>query len=906
MMQRLVLLGIFSFFLLSFSSLQCQESGPSDDSAASPFAVTPEEKEQLLDKAEKALRWFRALNRTERAENSSTEFRKRISPMELMQSAAILKDLEQADMSRMIREMLPYCQPSPLECFEISERLGDDVLDSFQEEKEILTGENAIDAATRIKQGAEIFLKNELKPSETFALIDNPETPKQLMKAINFLATSGRPVLVRYYLRRFLNFEAEPKDYADIVQEIGSQRLMQIAGNKNFDPQGSETVAKIFKEAKKYWQDSDTVAEALDGLDLEMLGKSGKEGRLSPETQESFQALWQGGRVSVNQLLEKLAQTVDEKEVNELLAALLSLGGDVKEALSESLQSDNSNLLKNAAKGLATVFAPQEMFLFYPLLYSKAEAVSDELRQEIKSYVNQKLGRTPSIKEAVASLYTRAVDYSDRNRPFKVDSDGYVRFWNWNEDEQKAKYIRMTVPAAYRLFSYRYARQAWQISPEDSPEHDAVRRLYLTTLFDRTVHLNGLDEPLDIENGNLKNELDGLKTVDLERILNESIKKEQYGAAQVAATLLGRQLKGEENSAWKLLNSKDGQPRPIVQAVACPDRRVRFAALESIMSLKPDVPYPGSSYVAEALDWFSRADGRRILIAAHPKYSEAAKAAGHFISLGYQNELATSGKEAMQRAASSPDVEMMLVDMKCTGPIVPILVQEMRKDGRTHDIPIAVQSDDSKVLNAAPNLKTTQTLPSMERIDRLNPNNPFAVSIAQIYPTARSDDLAKWIEKDLFHKTGTETIPPAVRLEQARKSLQWMKSIAEVVQEGKKIYHFENFDSIVQNALSSDSRIEQGLDLASVIPSETMQSAIYDVIADSLYPMELREKAAEHFKQSIDKFGILLRGKQVERLYDRYNTSEHEPKEIQELLGKVIDLIEEKVFEKEKKNDSSQ
>lgn len=899
MMQRLVLLGFLSFLFVPFSLLSGQDGNQQDDYVASPFAVTPEEKEQLLTKAENALRWFRSLGRTERAENPSEEFRKHISPMELMQAAAILKDLKQVDMSRMIREMLPYCQPSSSECFEIEERLGDEVLKSFQEEKEFLTGENTIDATNRIKQGAETFLKEELNPAEKFALLDPPETPEQLMKTVDLLATSGRPVLVRYYLRRFLNTEMEPKDYADIVQKIGSQRLMQIAGNKHFDPQGAEAVAKIFEEAKKYWQAPDTVSEALDGLDLKSLAKSGQSGQLAPESLESLQALWRGGRVSIKQLLDKLAQTDDENEANDLLAALLSSGEDVKEALSESLRSENPRLLKNAANGLTTALSTQEMFLLYPLLYSKSSAVSDELRKKIGTCISQKLGRKPSATEAVATLYGRAVDYCNRNRSLKVDSDGYVRFWNWSEDEKKANYIRMTVPAAYRLFAYRYALQAWRISPEGSPEHDAVRRLYLMTLFDRTAHLNGLDEPLDPENGSLKDELDDLKISDLEQILDQAIEKEHYGAAKVAATLIGKQIADEENPARKLLNSKEGKPRSIVRAVACPDRRVRFAALESIMSVKPDSPYPGSSFVAEALDWFSRADGRRILIAAHPKYSEAAKSAGHFIGLGYQNDLVANGKEAMQKAASSPDVEMMLVDMKCTGPTVPILVQEMRKDSRTHHIPIAIQSDDPKVLDAAPNLQTTQALPSMERFDRLNPGNSLASSLSQIYPTVRSDDQAKWIEQDLLRKTGAEPIPPAIRLEQAKKSLQWLEEIVKASQEGKKVYHFENFDNIIQDALSSDFRLEQGLKLAAVVPSGAIQSAIYELIADSLYPMELREKAFECFKQSIDRFGVLIRGKQAQRLYDRYNASEHEPQETQELLGKTIDLIESKVFEKD-------
>jgi hypothetical protein len=133
------------------------------------------------------------------------------------------------------------------------------------------------------------------------------------------------------------------------------------------------------------------------------------------------------------------------------------------------------------------------------------------------------------------------------------------------------------------------------------------------------------------------------------------------------------------------------------------------------------------------------------------------------------------------------------------------------------------------------------------------------------------------------------------RLAQAKQALTWLREIklAEL-SGGQKIYHFDDFDSVVLNALHSERRVEEGLQLAAVVKSAQLQSAIYDLAAGAVYPMRIREQAAEAFEESIERFGILLRGQQVQHLYDRYNQSEFEPKESQELLGRLLDVVEER------------
>jgi hypothetical protein len=503
-------------------------------------------------------------------------------------------------------------------------------------------------------------------------------------------------------------------------------------------------------------------------------------------------------------------------------------------------------------------------------------------------------------------LYLRAVDYSEHNRPLKSDEEGLVHFWNWNDKDKKVEFVSLSVPNAYRELAYRYARQAQSLAADsDTKEYAAVKQLFLLVALERAAYQNGLDKPFTSETlpDEIGTEIENAATKDLETLLGKALEKNYAGAAQVILALFKNKAESKTVSAEDLLTSSNGKERTLIHAVVYPNRRVRFAALETVMMLNPDFPYSGSSYVSEAIAWFARGEGKKVVVSVHPRYSEAAKTAGYFIALGYRTELAVTGKEAVKAAADSPDVELVIADMKTTLPIVPVLVQELRNDSRTAEIPAAVLSDDGKILTDSLKYETQygtlQTLPEMQKIDRLSPDNPFAVSLSVVYPVIKNDKQAEKTEKDLLRKTGTVIVPPEVRIEQAKKTLGWLTNIIETAEKktaeksGQTIYRFENYDETLRRALSSDVLLESALALAAATKSASAQDAIYNIVSDNIFPMPVREQAAAAFKENIERYGILLRGKQVQQLYDRYNASEYEPKETQILLGKIIDLVED-------------
>ena len=876
------------------------------------------QKEALLDKAEAALIWFYtlgdevAMNRT-----PSEKYREHISPMELIQSAALLHSFgesEQTALAEKLLLILPYYRLTPDEMFEIHDILGETEL---RELAEIETPDLA-----KISVEAQRFRRDMLNNVEKIVLYQEPTTALELMKAVDVLSGVGRAVFVRHYLRRLLAGTPvlTPEESAKIVETIGTQKLMQIAIHPEFVPLGKEAVAKIIDSAKEHWQDEERIAEALREFVEESGGRSqeagGKEpATVSPQTLPALKILWKGDQLSVQQVFEKLATIEDEAEADQLVAVLLSLRRDMKEALAAALGASNGRLRYHAARGLAASVTPQETFLLYQFVFNSD--VPEEERAAVKNILQQRRISLPSQEQAAAILFERGTDYFEKRRPLRIDGEGNVPFWRWEfstrlygTDAEGIGYRSFeNIEDAYLHFAVEYYIQSDMVIPKTSANRKEYALTLQMVLLEYSIYRFSPGTPLLTVIDHIENttaiQIDTIS--DWEQLLKKSLENNRF----VAATFAIRRLAEQGNTDLLQTNSfqsTNGKPRLMVQAVIAPNRNVRFAALEAIMKLtgtpatqSPALePYAGSSLVADTLVWFSQSDGESVLLSGHPQMATAVQTANLFLGLApennkYKTDVATTCRDLFRLAAASPDVEMIVVDARTPQPPVGEFVQRMRQDARTAEIPIAILSNDARDHN--PNVNTFQRN-TMTEFDRRNPDSPFRTSLSLTYPLLANEESARWVHDDLIQKTadGRRQTAAEERLEMAKQALRWLRDIklAEL-STGTKIYHFEDFDAVVWNALHSERRVLEGLQLASVVKSSALQAAIYEMAANVVYPIWLREQAAEAFEESIERFGILLRGQQIQRLYDRYNASEFEPIESQKLLSRLIDVVEDKV-----------
>ncbi|MGL6195342.1 MAG: hypothetical protein ACRC2T_11030 [Thermoguttaceae bacterium] len=385
----------------------------------------------------------------------------------------------------------------------------------------------------------------------------------------------------------------------------------------------------------------------------------------------------------------------------------------------------------------------------------------------------------------------------------------------------------------------------------------------------------------------------------LEQILLDAIKNDKNEEAVAAIVKLG-QLGDAESILYPKETSTPKKyvrilPRPLVQALTAGDPRVRAAALEVIMKFNPSKPYPGSSLVVDELVWVSRSTGKRIAIVATPTIAEAQKIADYLIQLGYVPKIVTNCAEVLKEAESSPDVELVVVDSRCKNPIIPVFVQQMREGFKTRNIPVAIFSmDEEQLKNTTP---ITTPLPLMSEEERTRSNTSFVYSLAMVLPYPSTSQDAEWLVNLLYEKTGAKAVPQEKRLEFSKQAL---KSLADIQRKLAKkelptgMYNVDNLERIATESAYSMALAEEALPLIAQIRSNSAQQLLADYVLTNSLPVNIRQVATQAFLDSVDQYGLLLRGKQVQNLLDTF-ASQFDLGTPDPMLDQIVRKIESKM-----------
>jgi CheY-like chemotaxis protein len=152
----------------------------------------------------------------------------------------------------------------------------------------------------------------------------------------------------------------------------------------------------------------------------------------------------------------------------------------------------------------------------------------------------------------------------------------------------------------------------------------------------------------------------------------------------------------------------DGKPSPLADALNSPNRRVRFAALKAIIALNPASPYPGSSRVPDALNWFAGGSSETQAIVAMPTNADAGDLAGQLAAHQFVTEATNRAHDAVEMARSMPNLALVLIDMNILLPDIREAVYELRTNAATGDVPIAILAPDLR-LDAAKRLAAEHT-----------------------------------------------------------------------------------------------------------------------------------------------------------------------------------------------------
>jgi CheY-like chemotaxis protein len=273
--------------------------------------------------------------------------------------------------------------------------------------------------------------------------------------------------------------------------------------------------------------------------------------------------------------------------------------------------------------------------------------------------------------------------------------------------------------------------------------------------------------------------------------------------------------------------------------------------------------------LTDALADMIGATGHRRAVVAFPTLQPLQELAGLTNALGFQTETATNGRQLFAAATESPDTELILISARTNHPSAVELVQQLREDPRTADVPICVMAEldergfAEQSMGRFPRVFVELRPPSLAEMKRI---------------AARGAQLA-----------GDRLVPATLRQKQAIQALDWLAALAPLPPEIANVRHYE---PAIERTLYSPLTSTHAAAVMAQLATPSSQRALLDLASIGAQPLDVRKVAGAAFRQSVRQFGLRLSPSEILIQYDRYNQSAKQDKETQQLLGALLDVIE--------------
>ena len=684
-------------------------------------------------------------------------------------------------------------------------------------------------------------------PAVAAILATKPTTPEECVRAAKTLADLGRADLAKGFLKKTLDAKLDRQQLADLSERVGSPVFLEIAGRESLQPEAKKLADAVSAAMKARLEDSKRIA----GL-VEQLQDPSPEKRLA-----AIVGLQEARSAAVGPLIAALADPARAAAYANVRAALAEMGSVARPPLVAIVEQADPKLAEQAIRVLgATKDSRVVLCLLRPCLSEKSEPA---MREAAATSLRQLTGAVPSRAEAVRQLSNAATEYFERHTPIEPLAPGEkTELWRWDAVGRKCVARPFTPSALARTTAAQWARDAYAIAP-DNP---AVRILYLAATLEAAAYDNGLDRPLSKQDPAIvEAKRFGAKTV--EEVLQYAMSHGYTAAATASARLLGQIGKADE------LLDQGVKPAPLVEAVQSPDRRLRLAALESIVHLHPTKAFAGSSYVPQALGFLAASSGFRHALVASPSLADGRDLAGMLVAAGYETDTYTNGRDMLLAAARSPNYELALIDVTIDHPVIGILLQQLRHDPPSASIRVGLIARRGY----------------FDRAERLAESDPLAKAFARPH----DDKTFRWQLDQLATLRPEEFVGFDARQREAAEALDLL---GELSRSSNKLYDLRGVQKPVIAALYNPKLGVKAVDVLANINSAESQRALVEVASRFTLPLPLRQAAAIAFRQNTQKHGILLTAEEIRQQYRRYNESETMDAPTQHVLALILDCLE--------------
>lgn len=675
-------------------------------------------------------------------------------------------------------------------------------------------------------------------------LAANPTTPAELVRAARILAGLDQSDRARGMLKRVLEAQLDTAALAQLAEMLGSPAFVQLAADPRLQPEGAELSGRVLEAWRQHVQSPERIAEYIVALTDQ------SESRRAA----AVRGLLAARHAAIGPLFGVLTDPQRRAEHAACRAVLAAMGVEAVGPLVAIVGCDDNAAAAEAASILGEINGKDSyLFLLAPAL---AQHSPEAVRTAAAAALRRMRGAVPSEAEAAWLLARRAEQLHLRLEPLEGVVQGEITRWHF--DAQKRQLTGQPVSEAEmrRALAARFALDAHELAPEDR----RIRTLHLATMLEEAAYRHGRDRPLPDTTIQRASSF-GAETV--EEVLRHCLSHRRGAAAAAAIDILVRL--GDAES----LVARGARPTPLVLGLSDPDRRVRLAAARAVSALGPEQPFPGSSQLAPALAWFANTSGQPRVLLAGPITADLRRMAAPLLEKGIRAEVVVTGSEAVRAASASPDDLCIILDMQISHPSVDVVVQQLRRDPRTAEVPIGLFTREPMFAAA-------------ERLARAHRK-----VVAQ--PRPHHDEVVLSQFEELTRLWGEDSIDPQQCIEQAAEAIRlidrWSKSDA-------RWFDWRQTEPAILAAMNVPALTAAALELAARFGTPTAQRALVQFASHDGRPIELRQQAVRCFADAVAKHGLLLTTIEIEQQYDLYNGSAAAPAETQKVLSDILDVIE--------------
>jgi len=679
-------------------------------------------------------------------------------------------------------------------------------------------------------------------PAITAIKESNPFSVSELTRAALAAADLDRPDLGRQYAQQIAESKPTVEQAIDAYRKIGTDQLIRLQTHPGLQPAGTQASELVFDLLSKYWSDPTRLDQWIDELS--------DEDRIVRK--RATTELLNAGDFAMVAIIEHLGDAQSSQSHPQLVAMLVRFEDRAKLPILAGLQSDNpvqiTNLVAAATKLNSRDFAP---FLVGPFLENKTSA---EVKAAIATYMDQVVGSRPDTEAAIQLLQERATSYMGTAPMFPETFDNFADFWIWDASASKVVHAPMPMEDAQVVTARRLLDDLANLT---NAEEVKVQRA-IATLQETAIR------PDPPQNLSFLIKEFGIDTI--QEALQESLGKEQFLlAATVACYALGETKRAE------LLEAPAGKISPLAKALQSPSYRIRWAATQAIMMIDRKTPYAGSAEMLSQLVYFAGASGERVAVVADANRLHLPTLAGLFGDLGFRVEASPGGRPLFLASQALVDVELIVMTRTIDPPPVMETIQILRKDRRTGNLPIGL-------IVAEGNVNEYQL-----RTD--------ADPLTHVLIAPQDRQALTFYIREMYLSQGRQLVPAEERVENAATALGQLAQLAENHAE-YSFYNLLKAESVAIHQIGFSALTEKAARVLSHLPTPLAQVALMDHASNHSVSIEYRQAVAKYFEDSVKRHGVLLTKEQILAQYNRYNQSENLGAETQQVLGKVLDIIE--------------